>query len=127
MAVFFDEHVNAVARIKKVAEELFADCGPRLTGDDCSRLAAVLRDVLKSAVVVDEEDVRQPNPIQKMQSWTRGVAMTLAEANRRGLKNAIVKEMAAEKGITLRSAVSSGLAEPYVEQLRAAGVLKGGV
>jgi len=46
-----------VARIEKVAAELFADCGPRLTGDDRGRLASVLRDVLKNAVVVDEKDV----------------------------------------------------------------------
>ena len=48
------------ARIEQVASELFEQ-GPRLTGDDRSRLAAVLRDVLKYAIVVDEADIALAN------------------------------------------------------------------
>lgn len=54
--------VEDAARIEKVAAELFADAGPRLTADNRSRLASVLRDVLKLAVVVDESDITMPEP-----------------------------------------------------------------
>jgi hypothetical protein len=44
------------ATIEAVAGELFA-CGPRLTGDDRSRLAAKLRRALSNALEVGENDL----------------------------------------------------------------------